>query len=79
MNLSEDSPHDTLPDDTGRNIMPDTQDIDELLDAETEFRRRLARKLAARGYEGAALAQKIEELLRLEIPLRLPREDPPPL
>ena len=43
----------------------------EMLDAETEFRRRLALKLAARGYEGQALQVKIEELLRLEIPLRL--------
>lgn len=50
----------------------------EALDAETEFRRRLGEKLAARGYEGDALANKIEELLRLEIPLRLMPIDPPP-
>jgi hypothetical protein len=51
-------------------------------DAETEFRRRLAVKLAARGYAGEALAAKIEELLRLKIPLRLPPDllvDLPPL
>ena len=58
--------------------MPDGQDIEGLKDAETEFRWRLAQKLVARGYEGAALAQKIQELLRLEIPLRLPPADPPP-
>jgi hypothetical protein len=58
-------------------IMADSIAADQLLDAETEFRRRLAEKLAARGYEGAALALKIEELLRLEIPLRLPPEDFP--
>ncbi len=43
----------------------------EILDAETEFRRRLSLKLAARGYEGPALQAKIGELLRLEINLRL--------
>jgi hypothetical protein len=56
------------------------QDTDTLLDAETEFRRRLALKLSERGYSGAALAAKIEELLRLDIPLRLPADlmaDPP--
>ncbi len=57
--------------------MADSVGADQLLVAETEFRRGLAEKLAARGYEGAALAQKIEELLRLEIPLRLPPEDFP--
>jgi len=43
----------------------------ETLDAETEFRRRLALKLAARGYEGAALEDKITELLRKGVNLRL--------
>jgi hypothetical protein len=43
----------------------------EMLDAETEFRRRLAIKLRAKGYEGDSLHSKIEELLRLDIPLRL--------
>jgi hypothetical protein len=42
-----------------------------LLDGETEFRRRLGVKLAARGYAGPALAAKLEELLRQDIPLRL--------
>jgi hypothetical protein len=51
--------------------MLEEQTTPELNDAETEFRRRLAEKLTARGYSGAALARKIEELLRLEIPLRL--------
>jgi hypothetical protein len=57
--------------------MPDGQHIEGLKDAETEFRWRLAQKLLARGYEGTALAQKIDELLRLEIPLRLPPADSP--
>jgi hypothetical protein len=43
----------------------------ELLDAETEFRRRLAIKLTARGYEGPALEQKIAELLAKPVNLRL--------
>jgi hypothetical protein len=43
----------------------------ETLDAETEFRRRLALKLAARGHEGAALEAKIDELLRKGVNLRL--------
>jgi hypothetical protein len=51
--------------------MPDAQDTDELLDAETDFRRRLAVKLAARGYEGAALEARIDELLRTGVKLRL--------
>ncbi len=46
-------------------------DAVELLDAETEFRRRLAVKLVARGYEGDALEAKINELLCKGINLRL--------
>ena len=42
-----------------------------LLDAETEFRRRLTGKLAARGYEGDALEAKIRELLSKGVALRL--------
>ncbi len=44
---------------------------EEMLVAATDFRRRLAVKLAARGCEGAALQAKIEELLQKKIPLRL--------
>jgi hypothetical protein len=51
--------------------MRDGEAIEELPDAETEFRRRLAVKLAARGYDGAALQNKIEELLRTGVKLRL--------
>ena len=40
-------------------------------DAETEFRRRLAAKLRARGLSGQALEDRIEALLRLDFPLRL--------
>jgi len=43
----------------------------ETLDVETDFCRRLALKLAARGYEGAALEDKINELLRKGVNLRL--------
>jgi len=49
--------------------------------AEMLFRRRLAHKLAERGYSGEALAAKVEELLRLDIPLRFPPDlmnDMPP-
>ena len=58
--------------------MQDGHEIEGLHDAETEFRRRLAVKLRARGYDGVALENKIEDLLRLEIPLRLLPVDPPP-
>jgi hypothetical protein len=44
---------------------------EELADAGTEFRRRLAAKLAARGYGGAALRDRIEELLRTVVKRRL--------
>ncbi len=44
---------------------------DHLKDAETEFRHRLVQKLAARGYEGAAIDRKVEELLRRGVKLRL--------
>ncbi len=40
-------------------------------DAETEFRRRLAEKLSVRGYAGAALDRRIEELLRSGVKLTL--------
>lgn len=40
-------------------------------DAETEFRRRLAAKLAARGYAGQELEVKVAELLRKGVKLRL--------
>ena len=51
--------------------MPDGRNIEDLHDAETEFRRRLAIKLRARGYDGEALEAKIEELLRKGVKLRL--------
>ncbi len=51
--------------------MPEFPVANTLLDAETEFRRRLAVKLSARGYAGKALEDRIEELLRMPIPLRL--------
>jgi len=44
-------------------------------DGESEFRRRLAIKLAARGYCGPELEAKIEELLRKGVKLRLDVED----
>ncbi len=47
------------------------QDAVALLDAETEFRRRLAVKLMARGYDGDALEAKIRELLSKGVNLRL--------
>jgi hypothetical protein len=40
-------------------------------DAETEFRARLTAKLQLRGYHGAELEQKIEDLLRKGVKLRL--------
>jgi hypothetical protein len=40
-------------------------------DVERAFRARLATKLAARGYAGAELEQKIDELLRKGLNLRL--------
>lgn len=43
----------------------------ETIDVEMDFRRRLAVKLRARGYEGAVLEQKIDELLRKGVKLRL--------
>jgi len=51
--------------------MPDGREIEELHDAETEFRRRLAIKLRARGYDGAELEERIDELLRTGVGLRL--------
>jgi len=39
--------------------------------AEIEFRRRLAAKLTERGFEGAALEARIDELLRRGVKLRL--------
>jgi hypothetical protein len=54
--------------------MAESQAI-EMLDAETEFRRRLAIKLRARGYEGPALESKIAELLRTGVKLRLPVDE----
>jgi hypothetical protein len=51
------------------------QDIEMLPDAETEFRRRLAMKLSERGYSGAALAGKVEELLRKGVKLKLEIDD----
>ena len=42
-----------------------------LYDAEMEFRRRLSQKLTAKGYEGPALENKIEELLRKGVNLKL--------
>jgi hypothetical protein len=47
----------------------------EMLDAETEFRRRLAIKLTAKGYDADALASKIEGLLRTGVKLRLPVDE----
>ena len=43
----------------------------EMMPAEIDSRRRLAAKLAARGYEGAASDERIEELLRRGVRLRL--------
>jgi hypothetical protein len=40
-------------------------------DGETEFRRRLAAKLEARGFSGAELDAKIADLLRKGVALRL--------
>ncbi len=51
--------------------MPDGRDIEDLYDAETGFRRRLAMKLCARGCDGEALEAKIGELLRKGVNLRL--------
>ena len=51
--------------------MNDSEAIEDLHDAETEFRRRLAVKLRARGYDGEALENKIIELLRKGVNLRL--------
>ena len=47
------------------------EEVSDTLDIETKFRRRLAEKLIARGYEGAALEAKIDELLRRGVKLRL--------
>jgi hypothetical protein len=55
--------------------MSDGEVVGTLGSAETEFRRRLAIKLRARGYDEQALERKIEELLRKEIPLRLLPDD----
>jgi len=43
----------------------------EAIDVEMEFRRRLAAKLRERGYQGPELEQKVEELLRKGVKLRL--------
>jgi hypothetical protein len=55
--------------------MLEGETTEQLDDAETEFRRRLAQKLGARGYSGAALESKIEELLRKGVNLRLNVEE----
>ena len=51
--------------------MPEGRTIEKPYDAETEFRRRLSQKLAAKGYEGPELENRIEELLRKGAKLKL--------
>ncbi len=55
--------------------MHESSSGDGMSEAESEFRRRLAAKLKVRGYEGAALERKIEELLRKPVGLRLNLEE----
>ena len=51
--------------------MLEANSIETPFDAEREFRHRLAAKLAARGYDGTALQDKINELLRTGVKFRL--------
>jgi hypothetical protein len=46
--------------------------------AEGVFRRKFRQKLAARGYQGADLEQKIEELMNAPVRFRLDLQDEPP-
>ncbi len=55
--------------------MLETTTEHDLRDAEGEFRRRLRQKLAARGYAGAGLDAKVDELLRKGVKLRLNVEE----
>jgi len=46
--------------------------------AETVFRNKFRQKLAARGYQGAELDRKVEELMNAPVRFRLDLDDDPP-